>query len=60
MLFNIEKDAVKTMVDCLECKAFDKKLKKCNGIGKICFEYDEKTQTLYDNITKLPMHKKGE
>lgn len=59
MLFNIEKDAVRTMVDCLECRFFDKNLKKCNGIGKICFEYDEKTKTLYDNITRLPM-KKGE
>lgn len=60
MLYNIIKDKVKGMVDCIDCDAFDKNLKKCNGIGKVCFEYDEKTQTLYDNITKLPMRKKGE
>lgn len=55
MLYNKEKKTIKTMVDCLSCKYFDKKNKKCNGIGLNCFEYDKKTMTAIDPITKLPI-----
>lgn len=57
MLWNKDANKQKTMVDCLKCKAFDKKQKKCNGFGIICFEYDPKTQTIYDNKTGLPLQK---
>ena len=32
-----------------------KKKKKCNGIGKCCFEFDPKTKTAIDPITKMPI-----
>lgn len=57
MLYNTELKKVQTNADCLRCPLFDKKKKKCNGIGKYCFEYDEKTKTIFDPLTKLP--KKG-
>ena len=34
---------------------YDSKKNRCNGIGKACFEYDEKTQTIIDPVTKLPL-----
>ena len=46
MLYNYKLKKVHTNIDCLTCECFDKKKKKCNGIGKICFEYDEKTKTI--------------
>lgn len=55
MLWNKELTKVKTSVDCQTCCYFDKTLKKCNGIGKNCFEYDPKTKTCIDPITKLPI-----
>ena len=56
MLFNIEKKQIHQMTDCLSCPYFDKKKKKCmGGIGKVCFEYDPKTQTAFDPKTKLPI-----
>lgn len=55
MIYNIKKKKVKKSVDCLTCPYFDREKKKCNGIGKICFEYDEKTRTIIDPITKLPL-----
>lgn len=55
MLYNKEKQKVKTNIDCLTCKYFDKQAKKCLGIGKNCFEYDEKSMTAIDPITKLPI-----
>ena len=60
MLWNKEKNKVQTTVDCQVCKYFDKKLKKCNGIGKICFVYDKKTGTVIDPVTKLAIRKIGE
>ena len=61
MLYNIKKQSRHTNIDCLTCEHFDKRLKKCvGGIGKTCFEYDEKTMTLIDPVTKLPLHIKGE
>jgi hypothetical protein len=53
MLYNKELKKVKASSDCITCQYFDKKLKKCNGIGKNCFEYDVKTKTAFDPITKL-------
>lgn len=55
MLYNKELKKVKASSDCITCQYFDKKLKKCNGIGKNCFEYDVKTKTVFDPITKLPI-----
>lgn len=55
MLYNKNLRKVQTKVDCQTCQYFDKKKKKCNGIGKVCFEYDEKTRTCFDPITKLPI-----
>lgn len=55
MLYNKNLKKVKASSDCITCPNFDKKLKKCNGIGKVCFEYDEKTKTIFDSITKLPI-----
>ncbi len=55
MLFNIDKKKIKSDTLCLECKHFDKKSHKCNGIGKVCFEYDMDTQTLIDPITQMPL-----
>jgi len=55
MLYNKNLKKVQTKVDCQTCQYFDKKKKKCNGIGKMCFEYDEKTRTCFDPITRLPI-----
>lgn len=59
MLYNIELKKVQGSIDCLSCPHFDKYKKKCNGIGKACFEYDPKTQVIIDPITKLPLNLKG-
>lgn len=59
MLYNIDKNDIQTNVMCIKCKYFDKKTHKCNGIGKVCFEYDKKTKTIIDPITKLPLKLKG-
>ena len=55
MLFNIEKRAKKKATDCINCPYFDKVTKKCNGLNKNCFLYDEKTQTIIDGVTGLPL-----
>ena len=55
MLYNIEKKKVMRPTDCILCSHYDKKQKKCNGIGKACFEYDELTKTVIDGVTKLPL-----
>lgn len=60
MLYNINKQKIHKSLDCLECEYFDKYSKKCKGIGKCCFEYDEKTHTIIDPITKLPLRLKEE
>ncbi len=54
MLYNIDKKEIRTLKTCLECEHFCKN-KKCNGIGKSCFEYDSKTKTIIDTITKMPI-----
>ena len=55
MLYNKDLKKIQATKQCMSCELFDKKRKKCNGIGKICFEYDEKTQTVIDPITRLPI-----
>lgn len=55
MLYNKELRKVQTNVDCLQCKHWNAKKKRCSGIGKNCFEYDAKTKTAIDPVTKLPI-----
>ena len=55
MLFNIEKKQINNETHCFECQYYDSKKNRCNGIGKACFEYDDKTQTIIDPVTKLPL-----
>lgn len=55
MLYNRDFGRVQTNVDCLTCPHFDKENKKCNGLGKVCFEYDKLTMTAIDPVTKLPI-----
>lgn len=55
MLYNKTEKRIQKMADCLTCQYFDKKLKKCGGIGKTCFEYDELSKTAIDPITQLPI-----
>ena len=55
MLYNKDLKRVQASSDCITCPKFDKTLKKCMGIGKICFEYDPKTRVAIDPITKLPI-----
>lgn len=54
MLYNTAKKRAKGISDCFTCAQFDKRLKKCNGLNKVCFEYDPNTQTMIDGNTKLP------
>ena len=53
MLYNIEKKSVKTDMLCMDCPHYNKQIKKCEGIGKACFEYDEVTQTCIDAVTGM-------
>lgn len=55
MLYNKDLKRVIRFTDCLNCEHFDKRLKVCQGANKVCFEYDEKTQTCIDGITKKPI-----
>ena len=55
MLFNIKFKKVKKATDCNSCRYFDKKTKECSGKNKNCFLYDEKTKTVIDGITGLPL-----
>lgn len=55
MLYNKDLKKVQSIADCLKCPCFDKQLKQCKGLNKVCFEYDEKTKTCIDGITKLPI-----
>lgn len=58
MLYNRDKKRVRVETDCFTCPQFDRRFKRCNGINKVCFEYDPKTRTIIDGKTKLPL--KGE
>lgn len=55
MLYNKSLKKVQTNIDCLKCQYFDMNNKKCKGIGKNCFEFDPKTRTAIDPVTKLPI-----
>lgn len=55
MLYNKKTRLIRKSKDCIKCEYFDKKKKKCNGLGVVCFEYDPKTSTCIDPITKLPI-----
>ena len=55
MLYNLNLKRKKKMTDWLECKFFDRKNKKCNGLGNVCFEYDLKTGIIKDPKTGLPI-----
>ncbi len=55
-LYNIEKKEIKTDLLCLDCPYYDDQAKKCNGIGKACFGYDEITKTCLDPVTGLPFN----
>lgn len=56
MLYNNDKERICTNIDCLTCTYFNAENKKCNGIGKKCFEYDKYTMTVIDAITHLPIN----
>lgn len=60
MLYNKETNKIRKQTDCMTCQYFDKQEKRCRGLGKTCFEFDKKTQTIIDPITKLPIKLKGE
>lgn len=55
MLYNVEQKEVKTLKTCLKCKHYNQSKHQCSGIGVACFEYDSKTKTIIDNITKMPI-----
>ena len=55
MYYNIKKKRIKKPTDCASCPYFDKETKKCNGLNKNCFLYDEKTRTIIDGVTRLPI-----
>lgn len=55
MLYNIEKKKIKEFSDCFNCKHYDTIKKQCSGINKACFEYDPKTRTIIDGVTKMPI-----
>lgn len=55
MLYNIEQKKVQSFFDCYRCSYYDITLKKCNGLNKCCFIYDEKTKTIIDGVTKMPL-----
>lgn len=56
MLYNIEQNEKQSVLTCANCQYFDKKTLLCSGINKACFEYDEKTDTIIDGVTKLPLN----
>ena len=58
MLYNIETKKVKEDLDCIDCKYFDKDIKKCKGLGVACFEFDPITKTCIDSTTGLPFNPK--
>lgn len=54
MIYNIKLNRVVSLIDCAECKEKNEK-RLCNGFNKCCFEYDEKTKTIVDGVTKMPL-----
>lgn len=59
MLYNLERNKIQQPTDCITCPHFNVQLKKCEGLNKNCFLYDEKTKTAIDGVTKLPIKLKG-
>lgn len=57
MLYNTKKNQINGTAFCLECEYFINK--KCEGLGKRCFEYDPKTKVMIDPVTHLPINPKG-
>lgn len=55
MLYNKRLRKIWKTSDCVMCPYLDKRKKKCLGIGVNCFEFDEKTRTALDPVTKLPI-----
>ena len=55
MLYNKDLDKVQASSHCITCSHFDKKTKICKGLGKVCFEYEPKTKTIFDPVTGLPI-----
>lgn len=55
MLYNRILNKIITNVDCMNCGDFDKATKRCSGFGKTCFEFDPKSKTCIDPVTKLPI-----
>lgn len=53
MLYNKSTKNIKTQQDCAQCPYFNEVEKKCEGIGKNCFEYDPITKKAIDPITRL-------
>lgn len=60
MIYNLREQRIKRATDCVSCPYFDKTTKKCMGMNKNCFLYDEKTHTIVDGVTKLPLKVKVE
>lgn len=56
MLYNISKKKIQRNSDCLNCKYYNTITRKCSGINLECFEYDENTNTIIDNTTKMPLN----
>ena len=55
MLYNVKLKKVQYLTDCYGCDLFDTRFKKCKGLNKRCFAYDETTGTCFDGVTKLPI-----
>ena len=55
MLYNHGLGKVQKPTQCITCPYFNQTLKKCEGLNKNCFLYDDKTQTIIDGVTKLPL-----
>lgn len=55
MLYNHGLGKVQKPTDCITCPYFNQTLKKCEGLNKNCFLYDEKTGVVIDGVTKLPL-----
>lgn len=53
MLYNVEKKKIKQEIDCMDCSFYDKEQKKCVGINKNCFEYNDVLGCAIDGITGL-------
>ena len=46
MLYNIILKKPRAVTDCFSCPAYNADLKICEGLNKVCFEYDEETSAV--------------